>query len=75
MSVTHKASSRLCAKLIQFDFIMGFNLRFLKLLPEDVLCVPCLLSDVLDGYGLCIDGPKCVTDILYEHKLINNLQL
>ena len=50
MSVTHKASSRLCVKLIQFDFIMGFNLRLL--LPEDVLCVPCLFSDVLDGYGL-----------------------
>ena len=73
MSVTHKARSRLCVKLIQFDFIMGFNLRFL--LPEDVLCVPCLFSDVLDGYGLCIDGPKCVTGILYEHKLINRLQL
>ena len=73
MSVTHKASSRLCAKLIQVDFIMGFNLRFL--LPDDVLCVPCLFSDALDGYGLCIDGPKCVTDILYEHKLINSLQL
>ena len=64
-----QASSRLCAKLIQFDFIMGFNLRFL--LPEDVLCVPCLFSDVLDGYGLCIDGPKCVTDIYTDIMNIN----
>ena len=48
MSVTHKTSSELRGKPIQFDCIMGFNLRFL--LPEYLLYVPCLFSDILDGY-------------------------
>ena len=64
MSVTHKASSQLSVKLIQFDCIMGFSLRFL--LPEDCTYVLCVFSDILDGYGFCTDGKKCVTDILYE---------
>ena len=44
----YKASSELRGKPIQFDCIMDFNLRFL--LSEYLVSVPCLFSDILDGY-------------------------